>query len=139
MPQKKVLIIGGGIAGLCAGVYLRKSGFETEILEMHTSAGGLATAWKRKGYTFENCVHWLVGSREGRDLHSAWKEVFDTIKHIQTTDDYELRWKEANLSRVKEILCSRHDFSETRIDASMEKLIKEKEKRTQKGLGDFFK
>jgi len=77
MNQPKVVIIGGGIAGLCTGVYLRKCGFETEILEMHAIAGGLATAWKRQGYTFENCVHWLVGSKEGGSLNAGWKEVFD--------------------------------------------------------------
>ena len=77
MKQKKVVIIGGGIAGLCTGVYLRKHGFETEILEMHAVSGGLATAWVRKGYTFENCVHWFVGSAEGKPLNATWKEVFD--------------------------------------------------------------
>jgi phytoene dehydrogenase-like protein len=77
MSSPKVVIIGGGIAGLCAGVYLRKHGFETEILEMHSIAGGLATAWKRGGYTFENCVHWLVGSENGGFLNATWKELFD--------------------------------------------------------------
>ena len=78
MPrQRKMVIIGGGIAGLCAGVYARKRGFATEIIEMHTIAGGLATAWRRSGYTFENCVHWLVGSKKGADLNDWWREVFD--------------------------------------------------------------
>jgi phytoene dehydrogenase-like protein len=80
MAEKKVLIIGGGIAGLCAGVYLRRSGFDVEILEKHKVSGGLATAWKREGYTFENCVHWLVGSRSGGDLNAMWREVFDIDK-----------------------------------------------------------
>lgn len=75
--MKRVLIIGGGIAGLCTGVYLQKSGFQTEILEMHSLAGGLATAWKRQGYTFENCIHWLMGSKEGEELHAGWREIFD--------------------------------------------------------------
>jgi phytoene dehydrogenase-like protein len=75
--QRKMVIIGGGIAGLCAGVYARKKGFATEITEMHSMAGGLATAWKRGGYTFENCVHWLVGSKKGADLNDLWREVFD--------------------------------------------------------------
>ncbi len=77
MKGKRIVIIGGGIAGLCTGIYLRKIGFETEILEMHSIAGGLATAWKREGYTFENCIHWLVGSKDGEDLNSTWKEIFD--------------------------------------------------------------
>ncbi|MBN2369636.1 MAG: NAD(P)/FAD-dependent oxidoreductase [Vicinamibacteria bacterium] len=77
MEDKKVLIVGGGIAGLCTGVYLRRHGFDTEILEMHTISGGLATAWKKDGFTFENCIHWLVGSKDGKWLNAAWKEVFD--------------------------------------------------------------
>ena len=31
--KEKVLIIGGGIAGLAAGLYALKSGFEAEIFE----------------------------------------------------------------------------------------------------------
>ena len=86
MAPTKVVIIGGGIAGLCTGVYLRKQGFDTEILEMHTAAGGLATAWTRGGFTFENCVHWLVGSRDGGSLNALWKEVFD-IGRIRFRED----------------------------------------------------
>jgi len=86
MENKRVLIIGAGIAGLCAGVYLRKNGFETEILEMHSASGGLATSWTRKGYTFENCLHWLVGSQEGADLNATWKEVFD-LGQLEFIDD----------------------------------------------------
>ena len=86
MSSQKVVIIGGGIAGLCTGVYLQKCGFDTEILEMHTIAGGLATAWKRSGFTFENCVHWLVGSKEGGPLNAGWKEVFE-IGRLQFHED----------------------------------------------------
>ncbi len=86
MGGKRVLIIGGGIAGLCTGIYLRKNGFETEILEMHSIAGGLATAWKRDGYTFENCLHWLVGSKDGEELNATWKEVFD-LRRLQFVDE----------------------------------------------------
>jgi len=86
MTKKKVLIIGGGIAGLCTGVYLRRLGFDTEILEMHTISGGLATAWKKGGFTFENCIHWLVGSKDGGQMNSEWKEVFD-IGRLKFFDD----------------------------------------------------
>jgi phytoene dehydrogenase-like protein len=86
MQYKKALVIGGGIAGLCTGIYLRKNSFDTEIVEMHTMPGGLATAWQRDGYTFENCVHWLVGSKEGGQFNAMWKEVFD-IGRLSFFDD----------------------------------------------------
>ncbi len=86
MADKKVIIVGGGIAGLCTGVYLRRLGLDTEILEMHTISGGLATAWRKGGFTFENCIHWLVGSKTGGDLNARWKEVFD-IDQLEFFDD----------------------------------------------------
>ena len=35
MPDKNVIIVGAGIAGLSAGVYAAKAGFNTIILESH--------------------------------------------------------------------------------------------------------
>jgi phytoene dehydrogenase-like protein len=72
--NKKVTIIGGGIAGLSAGIYSRINGFETEILEMHSVAGGQCTAWERKGYRFDYCLRWLVGTRSG-PFHDIWLET----------------------------------------------------------------
>src|SRR5581483_2332124 len=74
---RRIVIIGGGIAGLCAAVYAQRSGYQTEVLEMHTMTGGLATSWHRNGYTFETCLHWLVGSKPGGDFNRVWREVCD--------------------------------------------------------------
>lgn len=73
--MKKVIIVGGGIAGLSAGVYARQSGFDTIILEMHSIPGGNSTSWRRKGYLFEGGMHWLVGSGPRTPLHPLWLEV----------------------------------------------------------------
>jgi len=70
-----VLIIGGGMAGLSAGCFARMNGFETEILEMHTIPGGLCTAWNRKGYTFDLCIHWLCGSKPGTALYQVYDKL----------------------------------------------------------------
>jgi phytoene dehydrogenase-like protein len=72
--KKKVVIIGGGIAGLSAGIYSAMNGFDTEILEMHTVAGGQCTAWDRRKYRFDYCLHWLVGTSKGA-FHEIWKET----------------------------------------------------------------
>ena len=72
--KKKVLIIGGGVAGLSAGIYASMNGFDTEILEMHSVAGGQCTAWDRKKYRFDYCLHWLVGTSKGA-FHEIWKET----------------------------------------------------------------
>jgi phytoene dehydrogenase-like protein len=74
---RSLVIVGGGIAGLCTGVHARKCGYETTVLEMGASAGGLATSWKRGEYTFETCLHWLTGCNPARPWYSLWQEVFD--------------------------------------------------------------
>ncbi len=71
---KKVTIIGGGVAGLSAGIYAATNGFDTEIIEMHAVAGGQCTAWERKEYRFDYCLHWLVGTSKGA-FHDLWKET----------------------------------------------------------------
>lgn len=77
---KKVIIIGAGIAGLSTGSYLQANGFQTQIIEMHTLAGGLCSAWKRGAYTIEGCIHWLVGSSPKSYLYKTWLEVVDLTK-----------------------------------------------------------
>ena len=75
--SRKIVIIGGGIAGLCAAIYARKCGYDVEVLEQHDKAGGLATSWRRGNYTFETCLHWLLGANPERRMYALWREVFD--------------------------------------------------------------
>jgi len=86
--SKKVVIIGGGIAGLSAGIYSVMNGFETEIIEMSAVAGGQCTAWDRKGYRFDYCLHWLVGTSKGA-FHEIWKET-NVINNETEIIDHEI-------------------------------------------------
>ena len=73
--NKKVVVIGGGIAGLSAGVYAIKCGFDVTILEGHSMAGGICTSWKRKGYLFEGGMHWLAGSSTKQPMNKMWRHI----------------------------------------------------------------
>jgi phytoene dehydrogenase-like protein len=88
MSERKIAIIGGGIAGLCAGVYARKSGYAVDVYEMGQVPGGLAMSWSRGQYTFETCLHWLLGSNPHRNMYARWQEVFD-IGKLQFVDQEE--------------------------------------------------
>jgi phytoene dehydrogenase-like protein len=75
MADQSIIIIGAGIAGLSAGCYGQMNGYLTKIFELHTKPGGLCTSWKRKEYTFDGCLHWLVGSGSGSNVHRLWEEL----------------------------------------------------------------
>ncbi len=70
-----IAIIGGGIAGLSAGIFAQANGFKSTILEKHAIAGGECTGWNRKGYHIDGCIHWLVGTKEGTPMNRLWKSV----------------------------------------------------------------
>lgn len=113
--SKKIIIIGGGVAGLSAGIYSRLNGFDTEIVEMHAITGGQCTAWERKGYRFDYCLHWLAGTRKG-PFNDIWKEtnvLNDKVKIIDheihtrvITDDGREFIIYTDLGRWEEYLCS---------------------------------
>ncbi len=85
MNDNSIIIIGGGIAGLAAGVYGQMNGYKTSIFEMHTLPGGLCTSWQRKGYTFDGCIHWLVGSNPKSGSHVLWEEL-GALKDVDIVD-----------------------------------------------------
>jgi phytoene dehydrogenase-like protein len=112
--NKKVVIIGGGVAGLSAGIYSKLNGFDAEIIEMHSITGGQCTAWERKGYRFDYCLHWLVGTRKG-PFNEIWKETnvlndqVEIIDHEIHTKIYAEDGREfiiyTNLDRWEDYLC----------------------------------
>ncbi len=85
--NKKVVIIGAGIAGLTAGCYARMNGFDSEIYESHSMAGGLCTSWKRGDYIFDGCIHFLAGtsSVDGNGFYKYWNEV-GALKNVEIKD-----------------------------------------------------
>lgn len=74
ISKGKVIIIGGGLSGLTAGVYLKKFGYDVEILEKNLNVGGLCTCWTRKGSLIDGCIHWLTESDYG-ELNDVMKEI----------------------------------------------------------------
>ena len=86
--RKKASIIGAGIAGLSAGCYLQMNGYDSEIFELHSTPGGLCTSWKRKGFTIDGCIHWLVGSSPNDNFYNLWNELID-MKNIKFVDQEE--------------------------------------------------
>ncbi len=71
--MKKIIVIGGGIAGLTAGIYAKLYGYDVEIYEKNHEAGGFLTSWYRSGNVIDGCLHWLIGTKEGSRLNKIWQ------------------------------------------------------------------
>ncbi len=73
--SEHIIIIGAGIAGLSAGIYLKRSGFDVTIVEQHSIVGGMGTSWKRNGYLFEGAIHWMTGSSPKTEAYRLWMDT----------------------------------------------------------------
>lgn len=68
MPPKidskyDVIIVGAGIGGITAGLYLARAGLKVLMVEQHFQPGGYCTSFKRNGYTFDAGLHALGSCR----------------------------------------------------------------------------
>lgn len=75
MAEERIAIVGGGIAGLSAGIYARLNGLRPLLFEAQERLGGVCASWRRDGYSINGSFHWLVGSAPGSDLHEMWREL----------------------------------------------------------------
>ena len=81
--EKTVIVIGAGVSGMTAGIYLLKHGYKVILLEKNPSVGGLCTGWYRKGRYIDGCIHWLSGTKENHLCYDIWK----TIGAFSSQDD----------------------------------------------------
>lgn len=70
-----IIIVGGGVSGLSAGIYAQLNGHSATIYERHFKAGGNLTGWDRNGYHIDNCIHWLTGTNPVTQLYQMWKDL----------------------------------------------------------------
>ena len=75
LKKNEILILGGGVAGLSAGIYALKKGYDVTIAEQHTIAGGNLTGWNRGGFHIDNCIHWLTGTNPNSGFYKMWEDL----------------------------------------------------------------
>jgi phytoene dehydrogenase-like protein len=117
MSDKSIIIIGGGVAGLSAGSYARMNDFKATIFEQHFVPGGLCTAWQRKGYTIDGCVHWLVGSGAGSSLYPIWRDL-GVVQGVTFLDHDEYLQVEGDDGRVLHFYCDLNRLEEHLLELS---------------------
>ena len=57
-PNRDVLVLGAGFAGLATATYLAKAGHRVRVLERHDTLGGRARKFQAEGFTFDMGPSW---------------------------------------------------------------------------------
>lgn len=85
--EKSIIIVGAGMGGLASGIYGRLNGYRTTIFEQHTLPGRQCASWKRKGYTFDVCIHHLFGCNPSSKIYQLWEELGAMPRELAHTKD----------------------------------------------------
>lgn len=151
---KKIIIVGGGIAGLAAGIYGRLAGYVVEIYEKNPSAGGQCVGWDRSGCHIDNCIHWLTGTKKGTQLREVWEmvgalqektEFVDCDKfYTSITKDHTVTlWKDLDRTEAELLALSPQDRKEIKKFIEHVRYAAECEMPAEKpmdamGIGDYI-
>ncbi|MDR2775564.1 MAG: NAD(P)/FAD-dependent oxidoreductase [Tannerella sp.] len=110
MKNRTVFVIGTGVSGLVAGIYVRLAGLDVEMFEAHSIVGGNCTGWNRQGFHIDGCIQWLTGTRPGTGVHDIWRtcralgddvSVYNTEKIASTVYEGKMYHLYSDLNRME--------------------------------------
>ena len=81
------------------------------------------------------------------DIEQVLKEKGEIINNVQeikalflepkVTEDYDINFKDPDINKAKKFLCDEHEFSESRVDRALEKIIEGRDMDKQTSLTSF--
>lgn len=101
MENKKVIVIGAGIAGLSAACNLAADGFQVTILEKNETPGGRARQFRAEGFTFDMgpSWYWMPDVFE-RFFARFGKKVADYYDLVRLDPSYSVVFGEGDVMQV---------------------------------------
>ena len=73
--MSEVIIIGGGVSGLSAGIQALNNGMKATIIEKCIYSGGNLTGWTRSNVPVDLCIHWLTGTKKNTGIYKMWESL----------------------------------------------------------------
>ncbi|HJQ08760.1 MAG TPA: FAD-dependent oxidoreductase [Candidatus Saccharimonadales bacterium] len=85
MAHGEVIVVGSGLAGMTAGVYLSEAGYKVYVLEAAAHPGGRTSSWIDQGMPIESGLHRFLG------FYTALPEV---LAKVGVSLNGMLRWED---------------------------------------------
>jgi len=106
-----LLIIGGGLSGLAAGIRFARFGQKVLILEKHSKIGGLNSYYHRKGRLLETGLHAVSNFAPPEDKHAPLNRLLRQLKIPRRNLVLHEQYSSEILFPDRASLCFSNDFS----------------------------
>jgi phytoene desaturase len=91
--RQRVIIVGGGLGGLSAGVHLRLAGYDVHVCEANERVGGRANVIEREGFRFDTGPSLLNYPWVFEQLFaSAGRDMRDYVELLPVDPSINFRW-----------------------------------------------
>jgi phytoene dehydrogenase-like protein len=106
-----LLIIGGGLSGLAAGIRFARFGQKVLILEKHSKIGGLNSYYYRKGRLLETGLHAISNFAPPEDKHAPLNRLLRQLKIPRRNLILREQYSSEILFPDRASLCFSNDFN----------------------------
>jgi prolycopene isomerase len=95
-----VVIVGGGLGGLTAGVALARKGLRVTLLERGPHVGGYAIAFSRRGWSFDPALHVTAGGGAGQEFRRILDDLglAGQVRFLRLAEGFRVRLGDGDFS-----------------------------------------
>jgi len=123
LKQKKITLLGSGIASLSCASFLAKAGHDVTILEKNDTTGGRARQFEANGFTFDMGPSWYWMPDVFEDFYQKFGHTTaDFYELVRLDPSYRVFWPEGDFTDVPADLQSFYDWFESMEPGSAAKL-----------------
>jgi len=123
-----VIVVGAGMGGLTSALKLASCGKKILVLERHSSPGGVASSFKRKGFLFESVLHYVDGLAPGGQIR-AFLDDYGVSQKLDYID----------IKEFGRVIYPEHDFVVGADFDSLEAYLKDVFPDDAQGVDKFFR
>lgn len=135
MESKKIVIIGGGVAGLASACYLSKKGHQVTLLEKNEHTGGRANVFEKDGFRFDMGPSWYLMPDIFEHFYSIMGEkIEDHLTLTKLSPSYRIYFKDEMDEHGKTLALDLYSDVE-KVKATFERF----EKGSGKKLDEYLK
>lgn len=125
------IVIGGGYGGLVGAAYLSKQGHHVAVLEKHSTLGGCAGYFKRKGFKFEVGATTINGLGEGGVLEQLISDFQIDLRFARQEPSITFKYGNETLRRYSDSGSWANELSRVCGDYSIEPFCRMIEHRSE--------